>query len=287
MSILSVLLYPFSLLPLKVLYIISDCANGILFGLFKYRKSVIHENLSLAFPEKDAREIEIIAKQFQRSFCDQWIETLKLLSMSEKRLNSRITANWEVFDELAGKNKDCYALVGHMFNWEWLNVAWQYNIKQQYACFYAPVSNRGFDKLMYRIRSKSGAWLLSMKAKKGMQRLQGVRFVLGLAADQNPVDIKNAIWLPFMNRVTPFFRGAEKMARRSGAAVVMTTCSKTSRGRYNIVFEIITEDASLGNNGELTEKYVRSLEKQLHTQPENWLWSHRRWKYSLTEQHIA
>ena len=278
--ILLILLYPLALLPLRILYVLSDFIYVLLYYVTGYRKSVVLDNLQNAFPEKSGEELKTIARKFYRNFCDQWIETLKLLTISKEQLNRRMTGNWEVFSKLYAEDKDTYALVGHSFNWEWLNVVWQYNVQQQCACFYQPVSNPAFDKIMQRIRTVSGTWLISMKAKKGMQRLKNVRFVLGLAADQNPADIKNAAWLPFMHREAPFFKGPEKLARRSGAAVVFTATRKIKRGHYRLHFELVTDNASTMPEGELTERYVKFMEQQLEAQPENWLWSHRRWKYN-------
>ncbi|RYE25032.1 MAG: lipid A biosynthesis acyltransferase [Sphingobacteriales bacterium] len=281
--LLLILAYPLALLPLRVLYFLSDIIYVLLYYVTGYRKSVVLDNLQQAFPDKQGEELKAIARKFYRNFCDQWLETLKLLTISRSGLNKRMTANWEVFEQLNAAGKDTYALVGHNFNWEWLNVAWQYNVAQQYACFYMPVDNEGFDRIMQRIRTRSGGWLISMKAKKGMQRLQGVRFILGLAADQNPSDIKHAAWLPFMHREAPFFKGPEKLARRAGAAVVFTGTRKIKRGHYQLHFELVTEDASTMPEGEITRRYVQFMEQQLEAQPENWLWSHRRWKYSRTD----
>jgi KDO2-lipid IV(A) lauroyltransferase len=269
----------FSLLPLRILYAISTCACFIIYRVVGYRKQLVWDNLKHAYPEKSDDEIKLIMGRFYQSFCDHWIETMKLLTMPLAELNSRITANWEVFDQLNEANKDCYALVGHTFNWEWLNVAWPTNMQQQYACFYTPITNKGFDKLMYKIRTRTGGWQIPMSAKKGLARLQGTRFVLGLAADQNPVDIKHAKWLPFMHREAPFFQGPEKLARRSGGAVVFASIKKQQRGYYKVHFELICADASATEQGEITTQYVQFVEQQLRDQPENWLWSHRRWKH--------
>ncbi|TAM93244.1 MAG: lipid A biosynthesis acyltransferase, partial [Chitinophagaceae bacterium] len=32
--------------------------------------------------------------------------------------------------------------------------------------------------------------------------------------------------------------------------------------------------------GFITEKFVQLLEKGIKSQPENWVWSHRRWKHA-------
>lgn len=283
--LLLVIIYPLSLLPLRVLYLLSDFAFFILYRVTGYRKAVVLDNLTHAFPEKSPEEIAIIQRRFYKSFCDQWIETVKLLSMSERELNKRMTGNWEVFEALDAEGKNAYALLGHTYNWEWATVICQYRAPQQFAGIYLPVSNKAFDRLMMKIRSRSGAQLISMKSmKSGLQQIQSKRHIIGMIADQNPSDPDVALWLPFLHREAPFFRGPEAMSRRAKGAVVFAGIKKTSRGHYHIHLEKKWDDASLTSAGEITKAYVAFMEQQLREQPENWLWSHRRWKHKRKDQ---
>lgn len=278
--LLLAILYPLSLLPLPVLYLLSDFAFVLLYHITGYRKQVVLDNLTHAFPEKTDEELQQIMRRFYRSFCDQWIETVKLLSITKRSLNKRVKGNWEVFEALDREGKNAYALLGHTYNWEWANVACQFNAPQQFAGFYQPVSNKAFDKLMMRMRSRGGGWLISMKAiKEGFQRLQGVRHIVGMIADQNPGAPDVAMWLPFMHREAPFFKGPEQMSRRAKGAVVFAGIKKIKRGHYQITLQKIWDDASVTTAGEITKAYVDFMERQLREQPENWLWSHRRWKH--------
>jgi Kdo2-lipid IVA lauroyltransferase/acyltransferase len=274
------LLYPLSLLPLNVLYLFSDFAYGLLYYVIGYRKQIVYDNLRQAFPEKTEEEILKIRKEFYKSFCDQWIETLKLLSISQKELNKRMQSNWEVLHQLNEEGRNAYVMLGHNFNWEWGNVAMQANAEQQFAGLYLPLESKVFDRLMQRIRTRNGGIMISMKAiKGGLQKIQNQRHIVGLIADQNPSVTEVAMWLPFMHREAPFFRGPEQMARRSKGAVVFAGISKLKRGYYYMDMKVIFPDASVTSQGEITRTYVQLLEQQLHKQPPNWLWSHRRWKH--------
>ncbi len=277
--LLLIVLYPLALLPLGVLYLLSDVIYVLLYHVAGYRKKVVTDNLRQAFPEKSEAEIVAIRRKFYRSFCDQWIETLKLLTISEKELNRRITANWELLHQLYAEGHNTYILLGHTFNWEWGNVAMQFNNEQQFAGVYMPTESVAMDRLIMRIRTRGGGWMISMKAKKGMQRLEGVSHIMGLIADQNPSNLNAVYWLPFMHRETPFFKGTEQMARRGKGAVVFLGISKLKRGHYHMHMQLFTKDASETTAGEITKAYASFMEQQLHTQPENWMWTHRRWKH--------
>ncbi|XZF16096.1 lysophospholipid acyltransferase family protein [Chitinophagaceae bacterium MMS25-I14] len=279
--LLFLILYPFSLLPLRVLYLLSDGMYGLLYYVIGYRKKIVRDNLEHAFPEKRPAELNEIMKRFYHSFCDQWVETLKLLSVSKAELDRRITGNWDVFEQLHNEGKNTYALLGHTFNWEWANVACQYHSRQQFAGVYLPLENKVFDRLMRYIRMRSGSALISMKAfKSGFQDIQRQQHIIGMIADQNPSVTEVALWLPFMHREAPFFRGPEQMARRARGAVVFAGIHKEKRGHYRIKLELVCHDASETMAEDITRQYVAFMERQLREQPENWLWSHRRWKHT-------
>lgn len=279
--LLLIVLYPLSLLPMPLLYGISSATRIVMFGILGYRKKIVADNLAYAFPEKTGEERVQIQCSFERNFCDQWVETLKALSISKAALEKRVTGNWEVFEDLAREGKDTYVLLGHFFNWEWASIACQWAAPQQFSGVYLPLNSPAFDRLMQRIRARGGAWLISMKAvREGMERLQGVRYLLGLIADQNPSQPDKALWLPFMHREAPFFLGPEGMAQRAGGAVVFAAVQRAGRGRYQVAFERKWDNARDAAPGEITRAYVAFLEAELRAQPDNWLWSHRRWKHT-------
>ncbi len=278
--LLAALLYPLSLLPLPVLYGLSAAARAVLFGIIGYRRGVVRDNLRHAFPEKTDGERETVRRRFERAFCDQWVETLKLLSLSPAGLARRIRGNWAVFEDLNRAGKNAYVLLGHQFNWEWAAVACQEAAPQLFAGVYLPLENSAFDRLMRGIRTRGGGVLLSMKAlREGLRQLQGQRYIIGLIADQNPSQPDAALWLPFLHREAPFFRGAEALARRDRGAVVFASIRNLRRGRYEVTLQKVWDDASEAPPGAITEAYVRFLEAELRAQPHNWLWSHRRWKH--------
>jgi KDO2-lipid IV(A) lauroyltransferase len=280
--------YPLSLLPFRLLYRISDFIFILLYTVFRYRKSIVTDNLHHAFPEKSEAEISQITRRFYRSFCDQWIETIKLLSISEKELNKRFTGNWEVLRQLYREGRNAYVLLGHTFNWEWANIACPYNSPQRFVCVYLPPEHQAFDRLMRRIRGRSGALLVSMKAKKNLLTpIKDKPFIMGLVADQNPSLIKTAAWLPFMHREAPFFRGTEQLARRAGGAVVFLGIRKIKRGYYEIQLTRFCNNAKEQKQDAILKAYVAFMEAQLRSQPENWLWSHRRWKHNKPKGQTA
>ena len=84
----------FSVLPFRVLYILSDLLFPVIYYLVGYRKKVVFDNIRNAFPEKTEEEVELLAKKFYRHFLDVVFEILKMRTISPKNLNKRITAEF-------------------------------------------------------------------------------------------------------------------------------------------------------------------------------------------------
>ena len=274
------LLYPISLLPLWMLYGISGVARRILFGLFGYRRPIVRANLKSAFSQKGDAEIEQIRKDFERAFCDQWIETIKLLTISKKGLERRMKFTGEDVLALEAQGKNCAVFLGHQFNWEWAALRTQWATQKDFAGIYLPLSSKPVDRLMQRLRSRGGGVFISMKnLRAGLAKLAGRQYTLGLIADQNPSQPDAALWIPFMNREAPFHTGGETLARRGGAVPLFAALRCTRRGHYEVHFEKLWNEAGVPPAGELTRRYVKRLEAALEAQPHNYLWSHRRWKH--------
>jgi KDO2-lipid IV(A) lauroyltransferase len=82
-----------------------------------------------------------------------------------------------------------------------------------------------------------------------------------------------------LNQETPVYRGTEKIAVKLNLPVVYINVKRIKRGYYQVVAEMLCENPSSTSEGEISELHTRKLEKQILTQPETWLWSHRRWKH--------
>src|SRR3982750_1766755 len=108
-------LYSISLLPLGLLYSLSDFFYMLTWYIIGYRKKVVLANLLLAFPEKSEQERLEIAKAFYKHFWDNWIEALKLLSVSKKMILARVSGNMQALEKIRDAGLSCHVLMGHQF----------------------------------------------------------------------------------------------------------------------------------------------------------------------------
>ena len=274
-------LYLISLLPMRLLYVLSDGIYGLVYYGFRYRKPVVMANLLLAFPEKTEAERTRIAKKFYRNFIDSFMEVVKLLSASQRFLKKRFTVDVSVLDELYKTKRSCQIHLGHTFNWEWGQLVLGELIDYKVIVVYQPIKNNFFEKLFYRLRTRSGnVFLPANNMREAITPHLQSRYALGLVADQNPGNVQAAYWLEFFNHPTPFVSGPEKGARNCSLPVVFACIEKPRRGHYHATMKLGCGDAGQLAEGELTRNYVTYLESVIRRNPDMWLWSHRRWKHA-------
>ena len=130
------ILYLFSLLPWGIIYGISDFLYLIIYRIFGYRKKVVMDNLKTAFPEKTENERKKIANEMYHRLIDTFLETIKLISISEKELNERFICNYEVINYLFQTGQNVQIHGGHFFNWEYLNLAYCANVNYPFIGVY-------------------------------------------------------------------------------------------------------------------------------------------------------
>ena len=280
-------LYLLSLLPLRVLYLLSDFAYFLIYYVVGYRKKVVRYNLSVAFPAKSANERERIEKKFYKNFTDSFIETIKAFSASPQFIKEHFAGDFSVFDELDKKGVQKVQLhSGHNFNWEYASLRVALHPAYVLLTVYMPITNKVFNRMFQKMRSKTGAKLLSatnIRAEILPHRRE--KSVLALVADQNPGHPKSAYWVNFFGRPTPFVKAPESGARRGNTPVVFCYFRKEKRGYYLIHFHLADESPADTAVGELTKRYAAFLQASIEQQPDNYLWSHRRWKWDWKEEY--
>jgi Kdo2-lipid IVA lauroyltransferase/acyltransferase len=273
-------LYFLSLLPMRVLYFLSDAIYLLVYHVFGYRRKVVMSNLQIAFPEKTKKEKIHIAKKFYHNFIDSFIEVIKMVSASDSFFMKRFTVDTRALNQLYASGKSCQLHLGHTFNWECGQIVLTKLTPYKLLVVYQPISNPIFEKIFYKLRTHTGnVFLPANNMRNAIIPYLESQYLLGLIADQNPSNPDTAYWRDFFGRRTPFVSGPEKGARAGNLPVVFAYMEKPKRGKYHAVIELATENAAQLPEGELTTRYVKYLEEVIRRNPDMWLWSHRRWKH--------
>ncbi|HXH18887.1 MAG TPA: lysophospholipid acyltransferase family protein [Chitinophagales bacterium] len=278
--------YPLSLLPLSMLYFLSDIFCFFVFYVANYRKKIVLANLRNSFPEKTEAEIRKIAKRFYRNLCDLIVENIKLVNISPQEAKKRcVLKNRELLDDYFRQGKSVIAAIGHCGNWELAGLAASLAVKHHCIAFYRTLKNPFFDSFAKKMRAKFGMELLPHTQARKMLRQESFQPNLYIfITDQTPSNEFTSYWLTFLNQDTPVYKGTEKVAKLTGLPVVFGDIQRLKRGYYSIDVSLLTDNPALTREGEITELHTQALEQAIIRHPDNWLWTHRRWKRKKPEK---
>ena len=271
-------------LPWSVIYVVSDFLFFIVYHMVWYRRKLVFRNLSLAFPERSAEEINEISIRFYRNFCDQIVETIKLLKATPEEISKRFEVDTTVYDKLYADGRHVLQATAHQFNWEWGNWILNQHTSFHIRIIYMMVNNKGIEQIVNDYRTRYGTELVAANDLKALLDVPSKPSMTVFLADQNPSDMKRVYWTDLFGREVPFHRGLEILARRQGSAVVFDEMVRVRRGHYKSVSELAFEFPKDTAENEITEAYSKFLEQSISRQPENWLWTHNRWKRKRKSQ---
>lgn len=273
-------LKPLIALPWPVLYLVSDFLYLIGYGIFRYRVSIVNQNLENSFPEKNSKERAKIRRKFYRHFFDVILESIKISGETEEQIRQKCHfKNPELIDSLTGKGRDVILVGGHYNNWEIMCYPLDRLVNDQVVAIYHQFKNKFFEKKMREARGSLGVHLVSRsELREGALNTLTKRLIIIFLADQSPTIAKRVYWTQFLNQETAVAYGTEIYALRKNAAVVYFQNKKVERGRYEITFKLLSEFPKEEPRGAITEKHVRALEEDILAEPQYWLWTHKRWK---------
>jgi KDO2-lipid IV(A) lauroyltransferase len=204
-----------------------------------------------------------------------------MTTISKKAILRRnVFDNLSVLEKLKSDNKSLIAVLGHFGNWEWGGLSLSINSPMTVYSVYRPLSNPYFDRFMLRTRSRFGIHLVEMEdIYRTLLRLKEPSISIFIA-DQSPPNTKATYWTTFLSQDTPVFLGVEKIAQRLKYPVVFLYSLRVKRGYYRIGCKLLAEDVSqLKGEHEITELHTEFLEQLIREYPDQWLWSHKRWKH--------
>jgi KDO2-lipid IV(A) lauroyltransferase len=278
-------IYLLSLLPFRLLYLLSDVFFLFLYHVVGYRKKVVFQNLKNSFPEKSDAELNAISKSFYRYFCDLFLETFKTLTISRPSMLKHCSmdpAALALFERFAAAGQSLIIVMGHKGNWEWAGNTFSLCCRHQLYVIYHPLSNPPFNKLVVKMRTRFGTKLIVMKDTfRDMVQNRNELNATAFIADQAPSPDK-AWWMSFLNQDTPVFMGTEKIALKMKYPIVYVSVKKIKRGYYTLTADTLKTPPYVTSEGEITEAHTQRLENDIIEQPETWLWTHRRWKHKRT-----
>ncbi|MBR5643328.1 MAG: lysophospholipid acyltransferase family protein [Salinivirgaceae bacterium] len=270
------------ILPKPLQHLLALIIYVLVAHVLGYRKKVIITNLTKSFPEKSQKEIKRIARRYYRHLSYMIIEAVNLRFSPRKRIAQCMgVQNPEALQQLIDKDRNVLIILGHYGNWEYgcAKIA-AYDIRT--TAVYKRLSSPIFERFYLEMRSKTGVEPIEMRdtmRKMVEMRDSGHRFALLSVADQTPTRSQIHYWLPFLNQDTGVFVGPERLAKKFDMAVLYCEIKRLGYSKFDTKLTLITESPATEPEHAITDRFYQLLEASIREAPENWVWSHRRWKH--------
>lgn len=268
------------IMPFFILYRFSDIARFLLQYVFRYRRKVIRNNLTMAFPEMNKKELFRTTVKTYKNLTDVLMEGIKSICLTRSQVRKRhIITNPGIIEPYLAAGKSIITVAAHYNNFEWGTLSPGVFTRFNSVAFYKPLSNKYIDRIIRKSRSKFGTTLASIKETSlTFEKFRNNPTIFLMAADQSPSNHSKAIWVNFMGIGTAFLHGPEKHARINNYPVFYGHVERVRRGFYTCEMSLLADNPVELPEGEITRRYAAKIESIIRKKPENWLWSHRRWK---------
>ncbi|MDR2810516.1 MAG: lysophospholipid acyltransferase family protein [Tannerellaceae bacterium] len=273
-----------AILPLRLLYVLSDVLYLLMYRLAGYRLKVTRRNMKAAFPEKTPKELRQMERDFYHHFADYFVETIKLAHISEEEIQRRACmTNPQLIDRLVEQGHTCIlVLLGHYGNWEWFTAGNGFFQQARMYPIYRPLNNKVFDRLFVYLRSRFGS--IGIRRRDTLRDLVRLKrektpALVVLLADQTPGRADLHYWTTFLGQNSAVLTGPERIARKLNIPIVYADVQKRKRGYYTVEFNLLTATPQETPIHHHTEQYIRLMEQTILRNPAYWLWTHKRWKY--------
>lgn len=271
---------PISLLPFRVLFMISDWMYIILYRFIGYRKRVVRQNIERSFPDRSWEERRAIERRFFHHFMDLIIEAIKAQTLSRRSAMEHYRIlNPEIFLPYIRDKKRVILTSGHYGNWELFVLGFPLQSDIRFVGVYGPLKDVFLEKQFRQRRGRYGMGLVSRHdVRELFHQPPEIAEAVILATDQSPSNARKSYWTTFLNQETAVFYGTEKFAREYDCPVIYMQHVKVKRSVYEVTLHVLVDKPTTWPYGAITEYHTRVLEADIIRKPEWWLWSHRRWK---------
>ena len=292
LPVLRVLAWVYVLLPRFVQWQLGQ-GLGFFLRLLQPRREVVTQNLDRAYPGNDSAALTMRTKLFRAAYMHlghlSWEALMVLGPASPMRTWTRKWAHLEGLDHIhraLEKGNGAIILASHVGNWEILsamgaNLGLDLLIvtKRLQPAWFHEAAEKG--RRSYGVNAAYEPKTLQ-KVLKHLKRGGTVGFIMDQYAGP-PIGVR----VPFFGTAVGTPNIIATLAKRTGAQVIPAQSFRSEGDRhfYCRVFPPVDWISDSDPKRELalnTARYAQIVEAQVREHPEQWLWTHRRFKGDLS-----
>lgn len=275
--------------PGRALHLLAGRAGAFIGALFfavsPTRRRITRRNLSLAFPDRTANELEPTARRSFQNFGASIFESFSLARSSPEDICRLLSfENWHYFAEAEADKRGLIILTAHLGVHELIgSVVALYRGPMHVIA--RPFSSPILDRRVTKTRERFGNWSMPKgRAARGMLKAMDRAERVAILIDQR-VHPHHGVEVPFFGRPSWTSPLPAQISLRSGAPVLPIFAYRMPRGHYRIVAHPPIRSASSGGSkpaaadvAALTARYSEVTEAAIRRELDQWLWMHDRWR---------
>ena len=267
----------FKILRFRISSTVSGKIFEIIGPLFR-SKNLIHSNIKKAIPNSNYEELNKITKLMWNNYGRIFAEYMFIKEFRLGKLKSKIKIEGqEILDDIKKHNKQVVFISGHFSNFELMAMHLE-NSGIRVSAIYRPLNNIFLNKIMERIRKK---YICKNQIKKGiggMKKLINLKknnYSTALMIDQR---VSEGIKSNFFNNEALTTTIPAQLVKKFKIPIVPIFIERINNLNFKITINkpiTFSNETSIKN---ITDELNQILEEMIINKPEQWIWSHNRWK---------
>ncbi|MDQ6989146.1 MAG: lysophospholipid acyltransferase family protein [Mariprofundaceae bacterium] len=283
--------YLLSQTPIFILHMMGTALGYLFYYLDRGHRHTTLRNLARIFPEKAKSERICIAKASFVQVGHTLLEIPRVFMRSKEDLLRSVSIEGEdILHQALAENKGVFLMASHYSNWELMGLL-PSMLGIATSTIYRPLNQGKLNTFTQQARSRFGTTMHSRR--KGLRwlfsALKENQCVI-VALDQH-MGAGNGILAPFLGHIASTTPLPAPFVHKNNTPMVGMALERINHGfQFKLRFWRIpaphtTEDKAANDIAVMTAACA-SFEDMIRTQPEQWLWMHRRWRAVETDENM-
>ena len=267
----------FKILGPKLSSFVSGKMFEIIGPLFRSKK-IIELNIQRAIPNIDNNKLKKIKNLMWNNYGRVFAEYVFMKDFRSGRLSTNIKIQgYEILEEINKKNKQVIFISGHFGNFELMAMHLDKSgIKL--SAIYRPLNNPFLNPIMEKIRKK---YICRNQVKKGIGGMKKLillkkkNYSTAIMVDQR---VSQGIRSNFFNQEAFTTTIPAQLVKKFDIPIVPIYIERTNGINFKMTVNQPINFSKDHSEKQITDELNQLIEKMIMLKPEQWIWSHNRWK---------
>ena len=247
-------------------------------GPFFRSKKTINSNIKRAFPNINKNDLNEITNLMWNNYGRVFAEYIFMKDFRNGKLSNLIEVEGEnIINEVKNSGKQYIFISGHFSNFE-LMAMYLEKIGIKLCAIYRPLNNIFLNKIMETIRKK---YICKYQIKKGIGGLKDLmelnkkKFSTALMIDQR---VSEGVLSDLFNQKALTTTIPGQLVKKFNISIVPVYIERIEGLKFKISFQKPINFSKDQNSQNITDELNKILEKMILKNPDQWIWTHNRWK---------